>query len=146
MPHIERKSRFWADVPGTGTLRAGETVGGPTEGVPICTEDGVLLLHPEPGLLSVYHLHHLLTGHTMVCFYKQKLNSSKCADIYSSGLFSGCSSCLLWSTPIEDTERTCQLHTGQSQSALAKDWTQILLTASRQCCATHWSPTITEVQ
>lgn len=43
------------------TLWSRETIRWPTKWVPVCAQDGVLLLHAKPGMLVSHHLHHLTT-------------------------------------------------------------------------------------
>lgn len=51
------------------TLRAGEAVFGPAQGVVICSvQQSVLLLNPEPGVRVLGFLHHLITRVTIVGF------------------------------------------------------------------------------
>lgn len=52
----------------TLTLWAWEAVGRPAEGMSICAQDGVLLLHPKPGVLVLHRPHDLVTAASQVCF------------------------------------------------------------------------------
>lgn len=50
------------------TLRTREAIGGPAEGMAICAQEGILLLHSKPRVVIFHHAHNLLTAVTQVGF------------------------------------------------------------------------------